>query len=56
MNYDTGMGTSPGMWEMLSHLIEGEKLPDSLNAAIYALCEGRALVVERKADSAGTDK
>lgn len=42
---DTGLGTSPGMWQMLSELVAGEKLPESLNNAIYALCEGRAKVV-----------
>lgn len=42
--YDTGLGTSPGMWQLLSELLEGEKLPESLNNAIYALCEGRAKV------------
>lgn len=31
-----------GMWEMLSELLDGEKLPETLNAAIYALCEGKA--------------
>lgn len=43
--YDAGLGTSPGMWQMLSELVAGEKLPESLNRAIYALCEGRAKVV-----------
>lgn len=43
--YDTGMGTTPGMWQMLSEALNGEKLPDSLNNAIYALCQGDAAVV-----------
>lgn len=43
--YDTGFGTTPGMWQLLSELVAGEKLPESLNNAIYALCEGRAKVV-----------
>jgi hypothetical protein len=45
--FDTGMGTTPGMWEMLSeHLSEaGEKLPELLNEAIYALRDGRAKVI-----------
>ena len=42
--YDAGLGTTPGMWELLSELVAGEKLPESLNNAIYALCEGRAKV------------
>ena len=42
--YDTGMGTTPGMWEMASEALHGEKLPVSLNAAIHALAEGRATV------------
>lgn len=25
---DTGMGTTPSMWQMLSELIDGEKLPE----------------------------
>lgn len=43
--YDTGLGTSPGMWQMLSELVAGEKLPESLNNAIYALRDDRAKVV-----------
>ncbi len=43
--YDTGLGTSPGMWQMLSELVAGEKLPGSLNNAIYALRDDRAKVV-----------
>jgi len=42
--WDTGMGTSPGMWEMVSDALEGEKLPDSVNTAIYALANGYAFV------------
>lgn len=45
--YDTGMGTSKMMWEMVSGVLEGEKLPESINAAIHALCEGRAFIVEQ---------
>lgn len=43
--YDTGFGTTPGMWELLSDLVDGEQLPESLNDAIYALCAGEARVV-----------
>lgn len=45
--FDTGMGTTPSMWEMLSDELAEEptKLPESLNAAIYALRDGKALVV-----------
>ena len=43
--YDTGIGTTPRMWEMASEALHGEKLPVSLNAAIHALAEGRATVV-----------
>jgi hypothetical protein len=45
--YDTGMGTTRLMWEYLSERLDDnkEKLPDSLNQAIYALCEGRAKLV-----------
>ena len=45
LKYGTGMGTTPGMWEMVSEALHGEKLPESLNAAISALAEGRATVV-----------
>lgn len=43
--HDTGLGTSPGMWQLLSELVDGEKLPESLNNAVYALCAGEARVV-----------
>lgn len=45
--YDSGLGTTPMMWQLLSELIDGEKLPSSLDAAIVALLEGRAMLVER---------
>lgn len=47
--YDAGLGTTPGMWEMLSELLaeQQEKLPDSLNEAIYALRDGRAKVIDQ---------
>ena len=43
--YEAGMGTTPGMWEMASEALHGEKLPESLNSAIHALAEGRATVI-----------
>jgi len=42
--YDTGMGTTPGMWQMVSDALDGEKLPASINSAIGALCDGEAAV------------
>lgn len=42
---DTGMGTSSPMWEILSESLHGVPLPDAINEAVYALCEGRAKVV-----------
>lgn len=44
--YNTGMGTTSSMWGILSELLAeyDEKLPNSLNEAIYALCDGRAVV------------
>lgn len=39
------MNTSPGMWEVVSNLLDGEKLPEPMHDAIYALCEGRAEVL-----------
>lgn len=46
-DYMAGMGTTPGMWEMASDCLNGEKLPDSLNAAIYALRDGDAVVIPK---------
>ena len=44
-DYAAGMGTTPGMWQMVSEALDGEKLPESLNSAIHALTEGRATVI-----------
>ena len=44
-DYDAGMGTTPGMWEMVSEVLDGEKLPASVSEAIKALAKGRAIVV-----------
>jgi hypothetical protein len=46
--FDTGLGTSKFMWELVSELLDGEKLPDSINEAIYKLREGEAEIVEKK--------
>ncbi len=45
--YDTGLGTTPGMWQLLSDILSDDetKLPQSLNAAIYALCNAEAVIV-----------
>lgn len=56
--FDTGMGTTPGMWEMVSDALSesNTKLPDSVNEAIYALRDDRAAVVlkrEEKSDTGG---
>lgn len=47
--FESGMGTTPGMWGFLSDLLaeEEERLPESLNKAIYALRAGEAKVVPR---------
>jgi hypothetical protein len=42
--------TTQGMWQILSDLLVGEKLPDSLNKDIYDLCEGKAVVVRELTD------
>ena len=47
-DYETGMGTSEMMWEMLSEIVEGEKLPESLNKAIYALRDNKAFIIEKE--------
>jgi len=45
--YSAGLGTTPGMWEMLSELLEGEKLPESLSRVINLLASKEAEVVEK---------
>ena len=55
LKYDTGMGTTPGMWEMVSEVLDGEKLPASVSEAIKALANGRATVVI-KAKEKGNEK
>jgi hypothetical protein len=45
--YSAGLGTTPGMWEMLSELLEGEKLPESLSRVINLLASKKAEVVEK---------
>jgi hypothetical protein len=46
--YDSGMGTTPDMWEMLSSILSEneEVLPRSLNEAIIALRDGKAIVTK----------
>ena len=39
-----------GMWQMLSELLDGEKLTDSLNKVIYDLCDGKAVVAYELTD------
>ena len=55
LKYGTGMGTTPGMWEMVSEVLDGEKLPASVSEAIKALANGRATVVI-KAKEKGNEK
>ena len=55
LEYGTGMGTTPGMWEMVSEVLDGEKLPASVSEAIKALANGRATVVI-KAKEKGNEK
>jgi len=38
--WDTGAGTSTGMWQMVSELLRGEKLPQSVSLALLGLCAG----------------
>ncbi len=42
--------TTQGMWEMLSELLEGEKLPEPLNQDLYDLRDGKAFVVRGLTD------
>ena len=41
------MNTTIGMWEMVSELLEGEKLPVSINEALEGLCNGDLVIAER---------
>ena len=41
------MTTTIGMWEMVSELLEGEKLPISMNEALEGLCNGDLVIAER---------
>ncbi len=43
------------MWKLLSELLDGEKLPDSLNAAIYGLCDGSLYVASAARFTLGED-
>jgi uncharacterized protein YlzI (FlbEa/FlbD family) len=47
--------TTQGMWQMLSDLLDGEKLPESLNKDIYDLCEGKAFVVRESNEELVTE-
>jgi len=47
--------TTQGMWQILSDLLDGEKLPDSLNKDIYDLCEGKAFVVRESNEELVTE-
>ena len=42
--------TTQGMWEMLSEILNGEKLPDFLNKDLYDLREGKAFVMRELTD------
>ena len=48
--FDSGLNTTPLMWDLLSKMLDGEDLPDSLNKAIYALRDGKAIVAPREAE------
>jgi cell division protein FtsB len=41
------MTTTIGMWEMISELLEGEKLPVSMNETLEGLCNGDLVIAER---------
>jgi hypothetical protein len=48
---ESGFGTTPGMWEMLSDMLIGELLPEPMNTAIYALRDGKARLVPLESKS-----
>jgi hypothetical protein len=50
--YQTGFGTTRDMWRMVSAVLDGEPLPESINAALTALCAGDAIIVPRDNDDA----
>ena len=41
------MTTTIGMWEMVSELLDGEKLPVSMNETLKGLCNGDLVIAER---------
>jgi hypothetical protein len=45
--YETGLGTSRFMWQLVSETLDGEKLPESINKALKMLCDGEAYLVEK---------
>lgn len=49
-DYNAGLNTTPGMWQMLSDILaaQHEMLPRSLNEAIYRLCAGEAELIGKK--------
>ena len=42
--YDTGSGTTPGMWEMVNDALVGEVLPLTITEVVNALAGGTASV------------
>lgn len=53
--WEAGLGTTPGMWEMVSEALVGEKLPVSINLAIEMLCNGTAMVVAKQPPVVSSD-
>ena len=53
--FSAGMGTTPDMWVQVGEVLEGKRLPVAVNAAIYALCDGSAVIVPRDV-AAGYDQ
>ena len=45
--YNAGLGTTPGMWEMVSETLEDEQLPVPITKALHMLLSGEAKLVPK---------
>lgn len=50
------MIATEGMWEIVSELLDGELLPDSMNETLEGLCSGRLVVVAARDKFAMVDE
>jgi len=45
---ESGFGATPSEWSMVSEELNGAPLPEPINEAIYALRDGRAVVIRHE--------